>query len=139
MSSKLKQPPLEVQVVGETARFTSLWKAWFTDLYRFLDSDTEQAITSARAVELDAKYVDVSKSGAGTYAITLAVPTRKGIIKTIQMSTTSGGGTVTMDLTNVVGGSAATTCTWDTNLDSIVLLSLSSKWLVLKENGVALT
>ena len=78
-----------------------------------------------------------STTGAG--AVTLAVPDASmyGKIKTIEM--TVDGGDITLALTNVVGGSAATTATFANVGETLVLLGGTAAWIVLKEYGVVLS
>ena len=78
-----------------------------------------------------------STTGAG--AVTLAAPdaSNYGKIKTIEM--TVDGGDVTLALTEVVGGTAATTATFANVGETLVLLGGTSKWIVLKEYGVVLS
>lgn len=69
-----------------------------------------ETLTAAGAVSVVTPVTKVALVGAG--AITLAAPFSGmiGKVKTIQMTTDNGD--VTLALTNVVGGSAATTCTF---------------------------
>ena len=78
-------------------------------------------------------------STTGTGAVTLAAPdaTVYGKLKTIEMTVDAGD--ITLALTQVVGGSAATTATFAAVGDTLVLLATTSKWVVLKEYGVVLS
>jgi hypothetical protein len=98
-----------------------------------------QAITEAGAINLDARYVTIVGPGASTYAVTLAAPTRAGILKVIWMLSTTSTNAVTLALTNVVGGSQATTATFNAAAETLVLVSGADKWIVLKEVGVTLS
>lgn len=131
-----KIPPVHVQPI-ENNRVSTQWKQWYDDIHRELAHSDDQTVTSAGALDVDAKYVDMSIT-TGTYAVTLAAPTRTGLFKLIELTST-GGGTVTMSLSNCVGGSASTTCTWNSDRDSLLLISQRDKWLIFKENGVTLT
>jgi hypothetical protein len=73
--------------------------------------------------------------------VTLAAPTsaENGVVKTIEMIAGDGTNTVTLALTNVVGGSASTTATFDAAGETLVLVARSAKWVVLQELGVTLT
>jgi hypothetical protein len=144
----IKQPPLISAIVDELKMTSITWKQWFTEFftdYQTLNTTVSalgyqsQTITAASAVTLSVNYVDISKSGAGTYAITLAAPTQNNIVKTIQMTAVSGGGTVTLALTNCIGGTASTTATFDAVNESLVLISVTNKWLIIKQHGVTLT
>lgn len=98
-----------------------------------------QEITEAEAISLDAGYVDITGPASSTYAVTLAAPSRGGQMLVIEMTATTSTNAVTLDLTNVVGGSASSTATFDAAGETLVLVSNGSKWVVLKEQGVALT
>lgn len=101
------------------------------------DSAMSETVTAAGAVSTTVSETSLALVGAG--AVTLAVPTKPAHIKIITM--TADNGDVTMALTNVVGGSAATTCTFNDVNDVIVLVSdlAGAKWVVLKEVGVTMT
>lgn len=98
-----------------------------------------QAIIAAGAIDLDARYVNITGPAASTYAVTLAAPTRPGIVKVIVMTATTATNAVTLALTNVVGGSAATSASFDAAGETLVLVSAATKWVVLKEVGVTLS
>jgi len=133
----LSPPPTNTQLIDAiTKNLSSTWLKWFNDLHYLTGVRNHQAVTVATAINLDARYVGISSAGGG-YAITLAAPTLPGITKVMEM--TADNGDVTMALTNVEGGSAATTCTWNSVGDTLILMSRSSKWIVIKEQGVALT
>ena len=100
-----------------------------------------QAVTGAGALTLGKTYHSLSNSSGSTYAVTLAAPTsaENGVVKTIEMIAGDGTNTVTLALTNVVGGSASTTATFDAAGETLVLVARSAKWVVLDELGVTLT
>jgi hypothetical protein len=100
-----------------------------------------QALTAAGAVFLDADLTTLVGPSSGTYAITLAAPTilQQGTTKAIQMLSTTGTNTVTMALTNVIGGTASTTCTWNAANQVLVLKAVSGVWVVENQIGVTLT
>jgi hypothetical protein len=98
-----------------------------------------QAITAAVAIDLDARYVTIVGPASSTYAVTLAAPGRAGILKVINMLSTTSTNSVTLALTNVAGGTAATTATFDAAAEVLVLVSGATKWLVLAEVGVTLS
>jgi hypothetical protein len=55
-----------------------------------------------------------------------------------------GTNTVTLALTNVIGGSAATTATFDAAGETLVVRAVQTdsstyRWLVIKEHGVTLS
>lgn len=100
------------------------------------DSAMSQTLIAAGAVSVSVAETSLALVGAG--AVTLAVPTKPAMIKIITMTVDNGD--VTLALTNVVGGSAATTCTFNDANDVLVLVSdlARAKWVVLKEVGVTL-
>jgi hypothetical protein len=100
------------------------------------DSAMSETVIAAGAVSVSVAETSLALVGAG--AVTLAVPTKPAMIKIITMTVDNGD--VTLALTNVVGGSAATTCTFNDANDVLVLVSdlARAKWVVLKEVGVTL-
>lgn len=133
----LTQPPVYIKSRDDTTKLpTPEWNQWFNDVHRQLSTRNHQTITSARAVDESAQYVAID-STSGAFAITLAAPNVPNVTKVMEM--TADGGDVTMALTNVIGGSAGTTCTWNDVRDILVLKSASDKWVVLNEIGVSLT
>lgn len=103
------------------------------------DSAMEETVTTAGAVSVT-KAVTKIDSTLGGMAVTLAAPSKPGMIKVIKM--TVDGGDTTLALTNVVGQSSGTTCTFGDNGDTLVLVSdsaTSGKWIVLAEVGTAMS
>jgi hypothetical protein len=100
-----------------------------------------QAVTGAGALTLGKTYHSLSNSSGSTYAVTLAAPTaaEDGIVKAIKMIAGDGTNTVTLALTNVAGGSAATTATFDAAGETLIVQAAGGKWIVLKEFGVTLS
>lgn len=98
-----------------------------------------QAITEAGAIDLDAQVVQITGPESSTYAVTLAAPTRAGIVKIIEMVGTTSTNAVTLALTNVVGGSAASSASFNAADELLVLISSATAWVVLKEVGVTLS
>ena len=136
----LSPPPLQTDVLFDlktTNRASTIWSQWFTDIYRIVSPSNHQTITSAYAVSPDARHVRITTT-VGTYAITLAAPTLPGVYKAIEMTARTGAFNVTMSLANCVYGSAATTCTWNGAGQTLLLYSLSNKWMIIKEGGVTL-
>lgn len=97
-----------------------------------------QEITAAVAIDLDANHVKITGPATSTYAVTLGVPRRAGQIMVIEMIATTDKNAVTLALTNVSGGSAATTATFDAAGETLTLVSANAKWIVLDELGVTL-
>ena len=98
---------------------------------------TTQSISAAGAIDVDAEYVAIA--GGTGYAVTLAAPSRNGVVKVIKLvSITSGA--VTLDIsTTVYGGSASSSASFDAANETLVVVSAGAKWLVLKEQGVTLS
>jgi hypothetical protein len=99
---------------------------------------TTQNITAAGAINPLARYVAITGPASSTYAVTLAAPTEPGRTMVIEMTGTTSTNAVTLALTNVVGGSAATTATFNAADETLTLISKSNKWVVLDELGVTL-
>lgn len=97
----------------------------------------QESVTAAGALSVTKLYSGLAIAGAG--AVTLAVPDASmlGKVKTIEM--VSDGGDLTLALTNVVGQSSGTTATFNDVGDTLVLLAISNKWVVIKEHGVTLS
>lgn len=105
-----------------------------------------EAITSAGALAIDKTESKITGPDSSTYAVTLAAPTEAqvGQLKIITMIATTGTNAVTLDLTNVVGGSQSSSAAFDAAGETLVLLAIrvaatTYKWLVLKEFGVTLS
>ena len=109
-----------------------------TEINRRVDDSAMVAIITA-AGEINPLIGETSIALTGAGAVTLAAPSIPNFDLTLTM--TADNGDVTLALTNVVGGSAATTCTFNDVNDILVLKSnlASGKWMVLKEIGVVLT
>lgn len=99
----------------------------------------DQAITAAGAINPLAKHVDITGPSSSTYAVTLAAPSVAGRVMVIEMTGTTSTNAVTLALTNVVGGSSASTATFDAAGETLTLISRSDKWVVLDELGVTLS
>ncbi len=104
------------------------------------DSTMEETVIAAGAISTTVAVTKLAVVGGG--AVTLEAPTKPGLLKIIIMTTDDGD--VTLALTNVVEGSAATTATFSAVTGRLVLVSTlasGGKWIVLKESaaGLALT
>lgn len=97
-----------------------------------------QEISAAAAIDLNVNHVKITGPAASTYAVTLAAPSRGGQLLVIEMVGTTSTNAVTLALTNVGGGSAATTATFNAADETLTLISSSNKWWVLTEEGVTL-
>ena len=135
----LEQPPLQTpMIIKGTDTISNGWARWL-DKFHFQNSTrNNQVITAADAINLGATYVSVATT-TGTYAVTLGAPALPGHTKVIEMIKKTSSYTVTLALTNVVGGTASTTCTFDTSGGSLTLISKSDKWVVLKQYNVTLS
>ena len=98
-----------------------------------------QTITAAGAISLDASYVKITGPETSTYAVTLAAPSRGGQVMVIEMAGTTSTNAVTLALTNVVGGTAGTSASFNAAGETLTLISNSTKWIVLSEYGVTLS
>ena len=132
----LPEPPVEEPIVLGNGKASVEYRQWLGQMHKQISPEGHQKIIAASAVESDARYVALD-STAGAMAVTLSAPEVAGVYKLIEM--TADGGDVTMSLANCVNGSAATTCTWNDVRDTLHLVSLSDKWLILTEYGVSLT
>ena len=97
----------------------------------------EQLLIAAGAIDIDARYVALSVA-SGTYAVTLAAPSRPGLLMVIEMIDATGT-SVTLALTEIIGGTAATTATFDAANETLTIISIGDKWVVLDEHGVTLS
>lgn len=98
-----------------------------------------QAITAANAIAVTNQYASLVGPTSSTYAVTLAAPARQGQTLVIEMLSTTASNAVTLALTNVVGGSQATSASFDAAGETLILVSRNAKWVVLKEQGVTLS
>jgi len=109
------------------------------ELNKLDDSLQTEDITVAGAIAIDKTNTNLDAT-AGTFAATLDVcPIDMiGKIKTIRMEVDNGD--VTLALTNIQGGTAATTATFANVGEELILIgSAGGKWTVVKEFGVTLS
>lgn len=104
-----------------------------------ISSGKSQSITGAGAISLDVNHAKITGPAASTYAVTLAAPSRAGQLLIIEMIATTDTNAVTLALTNVVGQSSGTSASFNAAGETLVLLSNSTKWVVIKEHGVTLS
>ena len=97
-----------------------------------------QSISEAGAISLDANHVKITGPDSGTYAVTLAAPSRGGQLMVIECVACVGT-SVTLALANVAGGTASNTATFNAADEVLTLVSTSTKWVVLDEHGVTLS
>ena len=138
MSNRAMPPtPTLDRLVDDNQYVTTPWSTWFNRVHRTISNRNHQVLTGAGAIDVDAVHVSLPNTSC---AVTLDAPTIPGLFKIIQAPVISGGSTITMSLTNVViAGSTPTTATWDATRDTLVLVSLTDKWLILNNYNVTLT
>lgn len=95
-----------------------------------------KTISASGAIPLSAEYVPII--GGTGYAVTLAAPTDPGAEMVIELASITSGA-VTLALTNVVGGTGATSASFDATGEMLFLKAAGSKWVVVKEVGVTLS
>jgi hypothetical protein len=109
-----------------------------TELDQFNDvSAYQESILAAGALSVTKVYSGLSLVGAG--AVTLAAPDASMLGKTKMIQMVADNGDVTLALTNVVGQTSGTTATFNDVADSLTLIAGATKWIVLKEQGIALS
>ena len=108
------------------------------DLQADVSAQTETSTGTSGALSVTKRISNIdSTAGAGSRTLAAPDASMLGMVKIITM--TVDGGDTTLALTNVTGGSAATTATFDAVNDTLVLVGGVSKWHVVGEAGVALT
>lgn len=107
-------------------------------------TDTATEAKKATAITAGSRYVKIT-GGTGFTGLVLPVPTAAevGLVKQITLDTLDSG-SVAMTITNIaIGGTAATTATFDAAGETLVLLGVvygsTFRWVVLKEHGVTLS
>lgn len=103
-----------------------------------------QTLASPWAINIDddLETIQLPRPASGTQAITMAAPARGGIRKNLCMTDPGGSpsGSMTLTLTNFVGGSAGTTATFDAVGETMIVESNAAlKWVILKEFEVTLS
>jgi len=121
-------------------------QVWETAAWATLKAILTEARTTAGVLDITRARNTVSNATGGTYAVTLAAPTVAllGVDKDVTMIAGDGTNTVTLALTNVVGGAGATTATFDAAGETLSLRAIQTGastylWMVTKEYGVTLT
>lgn len=95
-----------------------------------------QSITGAGAVTVTGAINRASIDSGGAYAITLAVPGAAAVGKFLVIEYSQGAtDAVTLALTNVIGGSASTSASFNADGEGLLLYGAESKWVVIKEFG----
>jgi hypothetical protein len=121
-------------------------QVWETAAWATLKAILTEAHTGAGALDITRARNTLSNATGGTYAVTLAAPTVAllGVDKDVTMIAGDGTNTVTLALTNVVGGTGAATATFDALGETLSLRAIQTaastyRWMVTKEYGVTLT
>lgn len=132
----------EVEVTSTPAELNLLdgVTATTAEINRLDDSLETETIDSGIAVSAVKTNTNIDNTTSGAGAITLAAcpATMIGKVKTIRMAVDNGD--VTLALTNVQGGTAGTTATFDAVTEELILIgSAGAKWTVVKEFGVTLS
>jgi hypothetical protein len=97
-----------------------------------------ETILVAGAISLTKRVTKLS-AASGAYAVTLAAPSTAMIGQTKVIDMTVAGNAITLALTNVVGGTASTTASFDAVNESLVLVAGTNKWIVVGQAGVTLS
>lgn len=101
--------------------------------------DQTQAIVTPGAVTVDGTVSRVTVTNAVNGAITLAAPSAAMMGKLLTIEYIGAGtNNTTLALTNVQGGSADTTATFNAANETLILVGGELKWNVVKEVGVTL-
>lgn len=104
---------------------------------------TDTITSAAKTITAGSRVVKIT-GGEGFTGVVLPAPTAAevGQLKIITLDTLTSGA-VTMALTNAIGGSQATSASFDAAGETLVLIGAvygtTYKWLVLKEHGVTLS
>ncbi len=107
------------------------------DLNIQASSGQTETVIAAGALANNKRISNLALVGAG--AVTLAAPdaSMKGQTKIIEMTVDNGD--VTLALTNIQGGTAATTATFSAVGQALILVAGTSKWTVTGQGGVVLS
>lgn len=115
-----------------------------TEINSFADqSANTEDVSGAGALSITKRVSQIA--GGEGFAVTLAAPTaaQVGKIKIITLESITSGA-VTLALTNVIGGSAGTSASFDAAGETLTLVAVEATpaafmWLVLDEHGVTLS
>lgn len=109
-----------------------------TELNRLDDSAEVESVAAAGAASVTKFITNLNVASGGAVTLAACPATMIGKIKTIRMATDDGD--VTIALTEIQGGTAATTATFDDVSEELILIgSAGGKWTVVKEFGVTLS
>jgi hypothetical protein len=129
----------ELQLTGVTATAAEL-----NQLDMSVKTETVTEATKATGITAGSRYVKIT-GGTGFTGLVLPLPTAAevGMVKQITLDTISSS-SVAITITNVaVGGTAATTATFDAAGESLILIGkvfgTTYRWSVIGEDGVTLS
>jgi hypothetical protein len=95
-----------------------------------------QSVTGAVAITADGTKNRASLDSGGAYAITLAAPGAAAVGRFLCIEYSQGGtDAVTLALTNVTGGTAGTSASFNADGEGLLLFGAETKWVVIKEFG----
>lgn len=97
-----------------------------------------ETILVAGAISATTKVTKLS-AASGAYAVTLAAPGAGMLGQTKIIEMTVAGNAITLGLTNVQGGTAGTTASFDAANETLTLVAGTSKWTVTGQAGVTLS
>ena len=102
---------------------------------------TDHTLTATGACANTGGITKLTGPTSSTYAVTLDAPAASahGQVKVITMGSTTTTNAVTLALTNVVGGSAASSASFNAANETLTLVAASGTWVVLDEHGVTLS
>jgi len=117
--------------------YVSVWELVATGVKQFKELILgNMAKQEATAVAIIGGSVVGATLAGKVQTITLAAPSRGSQILVIEMVSTTSTNAVTLALTNVIGQSSGSTATFNAAAETMTLVSMSTKWVVLDEIGV---
>lgn len=130
--------------LGDLASAIETARAGLETAETYATATATQDITEAGAITLPAAamtHVRITGPASSTYAVTLAAPTAAyaGRVLIIEMIATTATNAVTLALTNVQGGSAASSASFNAANETLILVAGTAKWNVVAEAGVTLS
>lgn len=97
----------------------------------------QNAYTASGAIATTSRYASLDSTG-GALTMTLAAPGADDVGRLLVIQMIEASNASTLALTNVIGGSAATTATFDAVNETLTLVAAANKWVVIDEHGVTL-
>lgn len=102
-----------------------------------ISAQTETTIAAGTASAIIRITKLDSNAGAGSFTLAAPDASMIGQVKIIEM--TVAGNALTLALTNVQGGSAASSASFDATGETLILVGGTTKWTVIGEVGVTLS